>query len=98
MGDFGKRTVNARQEPPVRHALGAPQESAPAWSDQISKRDIKALEKGRLPVWTNMSQWKLLGFAVLMVAMVLGALGYYGPELARDLRHAARERPLPFRA
>ena len=88
MGDFGKRTVNARQEPPVRHALGAPQESAPAWSDQISKRDLKALEKGRLPVWTNMSQLKLLGFALLMVAMALGALGYYGPELARDLRHA----------
>jgi hypothetical protein len=88
MADFGKRTVNARQQLPVRHASGAPQQSTPAWSDQISKRDLKALEKGQLPVWTNMSQLKLLGFALLMAAMVLGALGYYGPELARDLRHA----------
>jgi len=88
MGDFGKRTVNARQEPTVRHASGAPQESAPAWSDQISKRDLKALEKGQLPVWTNMSQLKLLGLALFVVAMVLGAVGFYGPELARDLRHA----------
>jgi|RhiMethySRZTD1v2_1073278.scaffolds.fasta_scaffold432700_2 hypothetical protein len=88
MGDFGKRTVNAMREPPVRHALGAPQESAPSWSDQISKRDLKALEKGQLPVWTNTSQLKLLGMALFVVAMVLGAVGFYGPELARDLRHA----------
>jgi hypothetical protein len=88
MADFGKRTVNARQEPPVRYALGAPQESAPAWSDQISKRDLKALEKGQLPVWTNMSQLKLLGLALFVVAMVLGALAFYGPEVARDLRYA----------
>jgi hypothetical protein len=86
MGDFGKRTVNARQEPPVRHALGA--QSTPAWSDQISKRDLKALEKGQLPVWTNMSQLKLLGLALFVVAMVLGALGFYGPEVTRDLRYA----------
>jgi hypothetical protein len=88
MGDFGKRTVNARQGPPLGHASGAPQESAPALSDQLSKRELKALEKGQLPVWTNMSQLKLLGFALFVVAMVLGAVGYYGPELARDLRHA----------
>jgi hypothetical protein len=86
MGDFGKRTVNARQEPPLRHASGA--QSTPAWSDQISKRDLKALERGQLPVWTNMSQLKLLGLALFVVAMVLGAVGYYGPEVARDLRYA----------
>jgi len=88
MGDFGKRTVNAMREPPVRHAPGAPQESAPAWSDQISKRDLRALEKGQLPAWTNLSQLKQLGMALFVVAMVLGALAFYGPELARDLRHA----------
>jgi len=88
MGDFGKRTVNAMREPPGRLALGAPQVSAPAWSDQISKRDLRALERGQLPAWTNMSQLKLLGMALFVVAMVLGAVGFYGPELARDLRHA----------
>jgi hypothetical protein len=87
MVDFGKRTVNAMREPPVRHAPGAPQESAPAWSDQISKRDLRALEKGQLPAWTNLSQLKQLGMALFVVAMVLGAVAFYGPELARDLRH-----------
>jgi hypothetical protein len=87
MGDFGKRTVNATQAPLVRHASGGVQ-STPAWSDQISKRDLKALEKGQLPAWTNMSRLKLLGMALFVVAMVLGALAIYGPELARDLRHA----------
>ena len=86
MGDFGKRTVNATQGATLGHALGA--QSAPAWSDQISKRDLKALEKGQLPAWTNMSQLKLLGLALFVVAMVLGAVGFYGPELARDLRYA----------
>ena len=89
MVDFGKRTVNATQGlPPRGQVSGAPQESAPAWPDQISKRDLRALEKGQLPVWTNMSQLKLLGMALFVVAMVLGALAFYGPELARDLRHA----------
>ena len=86
MGDFGKRT--AMQGLPLQHASGAPRQSTPAWSDQISKRDLRALEKGQLPVWTNMSQLKLLGLALFVVAMVLGAVGFYGPELARDLRHA----------
>jgi hypothetical protein len=35
-----------------------------------------------------MSQLKLLGMALFVVAMVLGAVAFYGPELARDLRHA----------
>jgi hypothetical protein len=86
MGDFGKRT--AMQGLPLQHASGAPQESAPAWSDQISKRDLRALEKGQLPAWTNLSQLKLLGLALFVVAMVLGALAFYGPEVARDLRYA----------
>jgi hypothetical protein len=88
MGDFGKRTVNATQGLPLQHALGAPRESTPAWSDQISKRDLRALEKGQLPAWTNMSRFKLLGLALFVMAMVLGAVGFYGPELARDLRYA----------
>jgi hypothetical protein len=86
MGDFGKRT--AMQGLPLQHASGAPQASAPAWSDQISKRDLRALEKGQLPAWTNLSQLKLLGLALFVVAMVLGALAFYGPEVARDLRYA----------
>jgi hypothetical protein len=88
MGDFGKRTVNATQGAPLRHASDALRQSTPAWSDQISRRDLKALERGQLPAWTNMSQLKLLGMALFVVAMVLGAVGFYGPELARDLRHA----------
>ena len=35
-----------------------------------------------------MSQLKLLGLALFVVAMVVGAVTYYGPELARDLRYA----------
>jgi hypothetical protein len=85
MVDFGKRTMNAAQEPP-RQASGA--ESTPAWSDQISERDLKALERGRLPVWINMSRLKLVSIALFMVATVLGAVAWYGPELARDLRYA----------
>ena len=43
MGDFGKRTGNARQEPPPRYTSGAPQESA--LSDQLSQRELTALEE-----------------------------------------------------
>ena len=88
MADFGKRTANAGPEPSRWHASDAPRQSTPVWSDQISKRDLKALERGQLPAWTNMSRLKLLSLALLMVAMVLGAVGYYGPELVRDLRYA----------
>jgi hypothetical protein len=88
MGEFGKRTVNATQGAPLRHASDVPRQSTPAWSDQLSRRDLKSLEKGQLPAWTNMSRLKLLGMALFVVAMVLGAVGFYGPELARDLRHA----------
>lgn len=88
MGDFGKRTMNAAQEPPLWHATGTPRQSTPTWSDQISNRDLKALERGQLPAWTNMSRLKLVSLALFVVAMVLGAVGYYGPELARDLRYA----------
>jgi len=35
-----------------------------------------------------MSRFKLLGLALFVMAMVLGAVGFYGPELARDLRYA----------
>ena len=80
--------MNAMQASPRWDASDAPRQSTPAWSDQISERDLKALEKGQLPAWTNMSQLKLLGLALFVVAMVLGAVGYYGPELARDLRYA----------
>ena len=38
-----------------------------------------------MPVWTNMSQLKLIGFALLMAAMAFGALAFYGPEVSRDL-------------
>jgi len=86
MADFGKRTTNARQEPPHQQASGV--HGTPTWSDHISSRDLKALERGRLPAWANMSRLKLLSFALLMGAMVLGAVGFYGPELARDLRYA----------
>jgi hypothetical protein len=95
MGDFGKRTVNAAQgssfatpAPSFQHASGAPLQSTPAWSDHISERDLKAIEKGQLPAWTNMSRFKLVGLALFVVAMVFGAMALYGPEVARDLRYA----------
>jgi hypothetical protein len=88
MGDFGKRTVNATQAATLRYASDAPRQSAPAWSDQLSRRDLKALEKGQLPAWANMSRLKLLSFAFLMVAAALGAVAFYGPDLARDMRYA----------
>jgi len=88
MGEFGKRTVNATQAPPRWDASSAPPQSTPVWSDQISERDLKALEKGQLPPWTNMSRLKLLGLALFVMAMVLGAVALYGPEVARDLRYA----------
>jgi len=88
MGEFGKRTVNATQGATLRHASDAPRLGTPVWSDQISRRDLKALEKGQLPAWTNMSRLKLLSFALFIAAMVLGAVAFYGPELARDLRYA----------
>jgi hypothetical protein len=88
MGDFGKRTANAMHAPSFQHASGAPRQSTPTWSDQISKRDLKALEKGQLPAWTNMSRLKLIGLALFVMAMVMGAVAFYGPELVRDLRYA----------
>jgi hypothetical protein len=88
MGEFGKRTANMTHGAPLRYASDGPRQSAPVWSDQISRRDLKALEKGQLPAWTNMSRLKLLGLAFFVAAMVLGSLAYYGPELVRDLRYA----------
>ena len=80
--------MNPTQALPRQDAFGVPPQSTPAWSDQISKRDLKALERGQLPPWTNMSRLKLLGLALFVMAMVLGAVAFYGPELARDLRYA----------
>ena len=92
MGEFGKRTANAMQGATLRHASDAPRQSTPqstpVWSDQISSRDLKALEKGQLPAWTNLSRLKLLGMAFFVVAMVVGAVALYGPEVMRDLRYA----------
>jgi hypothetical protein len=88
MVEFGKRTVNAMQGATLRHASDEPRQSTPVWSDQISRRDLKAIEKGQLPAWTNLSRLKLLGLAFFVAAMVLGAVGFYGPELVRDLRYA----------
>jgi len=86
VGDFGKR--NVRHSAPRQQAPRAPQEGTPQWPDLITKSDLKALERGTMPVWTNMSQLKLIGFALLMAAMAFAALAYYGPEVSRDLRYA----------
>src|SRR5262245_19569142 len=88
MGEFGKRTANMTHGAPLRHASDGPRQSTPVWSDQISRRDLKALERGQLPAWTNMSRLKLVGFAFFMMAIVFGAPAFYGPDLARDLRYA----------
>jgi hypothetical protein len=88
MAEFGKRTVNATSGATLRHTSDAPRQSAPVGSDQLSRRDLKALEKGQLPAWANLSRSKLLVFAVLMVVAALGAAAFYGPDVARDLRYA----------
>src|SRR5689334_24369284 len=53
MVEFGKRTVNATRGATFQHASNAPRQSTPDWSDQLSSRDLKALEKGRLPAWAK---------------------------------------------
>jgi hypothetical protein len=88
MVEFGKRTVNATRGATFQHASNAPRQSTPDWSDQLSSRDLKALEKGRLPAWANMSRLKLVSLAFLMVAITLGAAAYYGPDVVRDARYA----------
>jgi hypothetical protein len=85
MSGFGKRNVghsSPRQQTPRMPARSSPQQA-----NLISKTDLKALDAGQMPVWTNMSRMKLMGLALFVVAMVLGALTYYGPEVARDLRY-----------
>jgi hypothetical protein len=90
MGDFGRRTGagTARESKPRQYASGAPRQAAFVWSDLISRSDLKTLEKGQLPSWTSLSQLQVLGMAVFVMAMVLLAVCYYGPEVARDLRYA----------
>src|SRR5262245_38663831 len=88
MGDFGKRTGPARGDGASHGSSSAPRQPAADVSASISKSDLKALEKGQLPAWTSMSWFQLVGLVLFVMAMVLGALGYYGPGVARDLRYA----------
>ena len=89
MSEFGKRTTNARRSSPRQHfASGAPRPQAPTVLNLITRRELAELEKGKLPLWTTMSRMKLAGFALLMLAMFLGAVAFYGPEVARDLKYA----------
>ena len=88
MGDFGRRTAVAGNGEPRQVASGAPRQTTPAISDLISKADLEALEKGQLPAWTTRSRLQLIGMALFVMAMVMGAVGYYGPDVVRDLRYA----------
>jgi hypothetical protein len=91
MGDFGRRTVAARDGKPRQFAPGAPRPTSPVLSEFISKADLKALEKGQLPTWTTMSRLQLMGIGLFIMAMVMG-VGYYGPDVVRDLRYAGTYR------
>src|SRR4051812_30933327 len=92
MGDFGRRTVAARDGKPRQFASGAPRPTSPVLSELISKADLKVLEKGQLPTWTTMSRLQLMGIGLFIMAMVMGAVGYYGPDVVRDLRYAGTYR------
>ena len=85
MSGFGKRT---RQEQPRQHASAPGQQIDPAQPDLISRRDLAQIEKGRMPPWANLSKMQLGGFLLLIPALVLAALWFYGPGVVRDLRHA----------
>lgn len=88
MGEFGKRTGGARNGEARQSAFGVPQQATPALSDVLTRSDLKALEKGQLPAWTNIGRFQLIGMVLFIIAMVMGAVGYYGPGVARDLRYA----------
>jgi hypothetical protein len=92
MAEFGRRTGAATAGKPRAFASGAPRETTPASSDLISKGDLKTLEKGELPSWTTMSRAQLIGIGLFVIAMVMGAVGFYGPDVVRDLRNAGTYR------
>lgn len=92
MGEFGKRTRGASNGEPRQFASGAQGQSTPALSDVLTKRDLKALEKGQLPAWTNIGRFQLIAMVLFIMAMVMGAVGYYGPDVVRDLRYAGTYR------
>lgn len=56
--------------------------------DLISRRDLKAIEKGQMPAWVNMSRLRLIGFLLLLPAVMLPAIWFYGPDVVRDIRYA----------
>ena len=98
MGEFGKR---ARPGEPRRSSATARRQGEPRCDtttvrqqpqsmpeDLISKSDLKAIEKGRAPNWANMNRTQLMASLVLVPLICLAAILFYGPDLARDLRHA----------
>jgi hypothetical protein len=92
VSDFGRRTGRTQPQPraPRQQASGtpAPRQAEPALSDLISKRDLKYIESGRMPAWTNLSRTRFIGFLVFLPLIGLAALGSYAPDVARDLRYA----------
>jgi hypothetical protein len=57
-------------------------------SNLISQRDLRHIEKGHMPAWANMSRLRLIGFLLLLPAIILPAIMFYGPDVVRDLRYA----------
>jgi hypothetical protein len=94
MGDFGRRNGAgaASEGRPRRQASGGPRQASPVWSDLISRSDLKTLEKGQLPSWATMTQLQVMGMALFVTTMVLLAVWFYAPEVARDLRYAGTYR------
>jgi hypothetical protein len=88
MGDFGRRTGFANNGKPRQFASPPPRQAALLITDLLSKGDLKLLERGQLPKWTTLSWPRLIGIALFVMAILMGAVSFYGPDVVRDLRYA----------
>lgn len=91
MSEFGKRGVRSAAASPSRQQVSraspAPDRD-PTVSGLLSRRDLSHIDKGVVPTWVNMSRSHLMGFIVVVPLLVLAGLGYYGPDVVRDIRYA----------
>lgn len=90
MAGFGKRGVAgaaaATRTQVSRGVWHRQEELVP--SDLISKRELKQIDKGYMPVWCRMGRVQLLSFVVLLPLFVVAGLWSYGPDVLRDHRLA----------
>ena len=95
MANFGKRPGRTQAQPhrsAPRQAAPSqaftPEAADPTLADLVSKRDLKYIESGRLPIWANMSRLRFLAFVVFLPLLILAGFGLYAPEVVRDIRYA----------